>query len=133
MKKAEDLIKDISEGKNLSFEESKVIFLSIMSGNIKEDLIYKFLTNLSSKGETADEIAGGVYVLRAKALKVSSQEKIIDRKTISKDLIITAETQDKIIMAVMHKKYNIHGVQFHPESIKTIEGMKLLKNFLNYK
>ena len=62
MKKAEDLIKDISEGKNLSFEESKAIFLSIMSGNIKEDLIYKFLTNLSSKGETADEIAGGVYV-----------------------------------------------------------------------
>ncbi len=57
---------------------------------------------------------------------------IIDRKNLSKDLIITAETKDKIIMGVMHKKYNIHGVQFHPESIKTIEGMKLLKNFLNY-
>ena len=57
---------------------------------------------------------------------------IIDRKTLSKDLLITAETKDKIIMGVMHKKYNIHGVQFHPESIKTPEGMKLLKNFLNY-
>ena len=31
------------------------------------------------------------------------------------------------------KKYNVHGVQFHPESIKTPEGMKLLKNFINYK
>ena len=58
---------------------------------------------------------------------------IIDRKTLSKDLLITAETKDKIIMGIMHKKYNIHGVQFHPESIKTPEGMKLLKNFLSYK
>tara|TARA_Y100000590_G_C15425826_1_gene903174 strand:+ start:239 stop:808 length:570 start_codon:yes stop_codon:yes gene_type:complete len=58
---------------------------------------------------------------------------IIDRKTLNKDLIITAETKDKIIMGIMHKRYNIHGVQFHPESIKTQEGMKLLKNFLDYK
>ena len=35
-------------------------------------------------------------------------------------------------MGVMHKKYNVHGVQFHPESIKTPEGMKILKNFLKY-
>jgi len=58
---------------------------------------------------------------------------IIDRNNLSKDLIITAETNDKVIMGVMHKEYNVHGVQFHPESIKTPEGMKLLKNFLNYK
>jgi anthranilate synthase component 2 len=32
----------------------------------------------------------------------------------------------------MHKKYNVHGVQFHPESIKTPEGMLILKNFLEY-
>ena len=57
---------------------------------------------------------------------------IIDRKTFSKELLITAETKDNIIMGLMHKKYNLHGVQFHPESIKTPEGMKLLKNFLNY-
>ena len=55
---------------------------------------------------------------------------IIDRKTFSKELLITAETKDSIIMGIMHKKYNVHGVQFHPESIKTPEGMKLLKNFL---
>jgi len=57
---------------------------------------------------------------------------IIDRKTLGKDLIITAETSDKIIMGIMHKKYNVHGVQFHPESIKTPDGIKLLKNFLRY-
>ena len=58
---------------------------------------------------------------------------IIDRKTLNKNFIITAETKDKIIMGIMHKKYNLHGVQFHPESINTKEGMKLIKNFLNYK
>ena len=57
---------------------------------------------------------------------------IIDKKNIGKDLIITAETSDKVIMGIMHKKYNIHGVQFHPESIRTPEGKKLLKNFLEY-
>ncbi|MBD1157195.1 aminodeoxychorismate/anthranilate synthase component II [Pelagibacterales bacterium SAG-MED20] len=58
---------------------------------------------------------------------------IIDKKTLSNELEITAETQDGIIMGVKHKKYNIHGVQFHPESIKTTIGIKILKNFINYK
>jgi len=57
---------------------------------------------------------------------------IIDSKNLGKDLIVTAQTKDKIIMGIMHKKYNIHGVQFHPESIKTYSGIKLLKNFLKY-
>ena len=58
---------------------------------------------------------------------------IIDKKTLSKELEITAQTEDGIIMGVKHKQYNIHGVQFHPESIKTIIGIKILKNFINYK
>ena len=58
---------------------------------------------------------------------------IIDKKTLSDQLEITAETKNGIIMGVMHKEYNIHGVQFHPESIKTIIGIKILKNFINYK
>ncbi len=58
---------------------------------------------------------------------------IIDKKTLNKDFIITAKTKDDVIMGIMHKKYNLHGVQFHPESINTKEGMKLIKNFLNYK
>ena len=57
---------------------------------------------------------------------------IIDKKTLSNQLEITAETDDGIIMGVKHKKYNIHGVQFHPESIKTRIGIKILKNFINY-
>ena len=55
---------------------------------------------------------------------------IIDRKTISKDLEITAETNEGLIMGVQHKKYDVHGVQFHPESIKTKLGIKILNNFI---
>ena len=58
---------------------------------------------------------------------------VIDKKTLSNELEITAVTNDGIIMGVKHKKYNIHGVQFHPESIKTTIGIKILKNFINYK
>ena len=58
---------------------------------------------------------------------------IIDKKTVSKELEITAETEDGIIMGVQHKNFNIHGVQFHPESIKTKLGLIILKNFIKYK
>ena len=68
MSNSEKLINSIYNGKNLSFEESKTIFLNIMNGKMSENSIYNFLTYLSAKGETSDEIAGGVYVLREKAL-----------------------------------------------------------------
>ena len=57
---------------------------------------------------------------------------IIEKKSLSENLKITAETEEGLIMGVQHKVYNIHGVQFHPESIKTKLGIKILKNFINY-
>ena len=55
---------------------------------------------------------------------------IIDKKSLSTELEINAETKDGLIMGVRHKKYHVHGVQFHPESIKTKIGIKILKNFI---
>ena len=55
---------------------------------------------------------------------------IIDKKTLSKHLEITAESKDGLVMGVQHKKYQVHRVQFHPESIKTKLGIKILKNFI---
>ena len=55
---------------------------------------------------------------------------IIDRNTLSKEFIITAETNNKIIMGIAHTKLPIYGFQFHPESIGTKIGKDLLANFL---
>jgi anthranilate synthase component 2 len=55
---------------------------------------------------------------------------VIDRATLPPVLEITAETDDGIIMGVMHKTHPVHGVQFHPESIASAHGHALLQNFL---
>lgn len=58
---------------------------------------------------------------------------VIDKKTMPKCLEVTARTSDGEIMALKHKDFPLWGVQFHPESILTTEGKKILKNFLNVK
>jgi len=55
---------------------------------------------------------------------------VIDRKTLSSEFIITAETEKNIIMGIAHSSLPIYGFQFHPESIGTNVGKNLLKNFL---
>lgn len=56
---------------------------------------------------------------------------VVERRSFPKALRITAETSDKEIMGLQHVTYPIYGVQFHPESILTLEGKMILKNFLN--
>jgi anthranilate synthase component II len=56
---------------------------------------------------------------------------IIEKKSLPKSLSVIAETKEKDIMAIKHKDYPLWGVQFHPESILTTEGKKILKNFIN--
>jgi para-aminobenzoate synthetase component II len=57
---------------------------------------------------------------------------VIDPGVLPADLTVSARTADNIIMAVRHKRFPVEGVQFHPESILTDEGKKLLKNFLDH-
>lgn len=56
---------------------------------------------------------------------------VIDESTLPEDIEITARSDDGEIMAIQHKKYPIWGVQFHPESILTEYGLKLLENFIH--
>jgi len=55
---------------------------------------------------------------------------IVERESLPKELEISATTADGLIMGLRHKELQIEGVQFHPESILTEPGKKLLKNFL---
>tara|TARA_Y100000590_G_scaffold347864_1_gene398644 strand:- start:1208 stop:2212 length:1005 start_codon:yes stop_codon:yes gene_type:complete len=111
MSTTEQLIMDISKGRNLTFEESKSIFLNIMSGNMSENLIHDFLVNLSKKGETSDEIAGGVYVLRKKALKVKTSESILDTCGTGGDgkNTLNISTASSLLLASMGVKVAKHG------------------------
>jgi len=55
---------------------------------------------------------------------------IVERSSLPDCLEITAETEDGIIMGLRHRTLNVHGVQFHPESIASEQGHALLANFL---
>lgn len=55
---------------------------------------------------------------------------IVRRESLPASLEITAETDEGEIMGLQHRQFPLHGVQFHPESILTVEGKKLLANFL---
>ena len=74
----DELLKKIKNKENLSFKESKLAFENMMTGKVKDHQIYDFLTFSSAKGETSDEIAGGVYVLRDKATKVNVPDDTVD-------------------------------------------------------
>jgi anthranilate synthase component 2 len=55
---------------------------------------------------------------------------IVERSTLPDCLEITAETSDGLIMGMQHRQFPMHGVQFHPESIASEHGHRLLGNFL---
>ena len=67
----ETFIEKLKKRENLSFDESKKAFQILMTGEASDEEIYNFLVLLSVKGEVADEIAGGVYVLRSKSKRVN--------------------------------------------------------------
>ncbi|PYU00646.1 MAG: anthranilate/aminodeoxychorismate synthase component II [Acidobacteria bacterium] len=56
---------------------------------------------------------------------------IVERKSLPRELAVTAETDDGIIMGLRHRRHKIEGVQFHPESVLTDSGKQLLQNFLS--
>ena len=104
-------IEKINNNENLSFEESKNTFLEIMSGKISEDLIFQFLTCLAKKGESADEIAGGVYILRKKALNVNVPENTIDTCGTGGDgkNTLNISTASSIVLSSLNVKVAKHG------------------------
>lgn len=73
----------------------------------------------------------GVFENLAKPFEATRYHSlVVKRETLPQSLTITAESDDGEIMGLQHRGLPIHGVQFHPESILTEEGRKLLANFL---
>ena len=56
---------------------------------------------------------------------------IVDEKSLPEELTVTARTQSGTIMGLSHREHELHGVQFHPESIASVAGYRILANFLN--
>ena len=56
---------------------------------------------------------------------------ILERASLPDEFLITATSEDQLIMAIEHQKFPLSGVQFHPESILTPQGKEILKNWLN--
>ncbi|NWK57589.1 aminodeoxychorismate/anthranilate synthase component II [Verrucomicrobiaceae bacterium N1E253] len=84
-------------------------------------------------GKTSPIIHGGKSVFAGLPSPLTAtryHSLIVKRETLPDCLEITAETENGTIMGLMHKEFPIHGVQFHPESILTEDGMKMLENFL---
>ena len=133
MNSSEQLINNISKGKNLNFEESKTAFLNIMSGNMSEELIYKFLVNLSAKGETSEEIAGGVHVLRKKALKVNVIGNVIDTCGTGGDgkSTLNISTASSLLLASMNIKVAKHGNKALSSKCGSADVLERLKININ--
>jgi len=106
----EQILEKLKKMKNLSFEESKTAFELLMTGKANEDQIYDFLTLLSDKGEVADEIAGGVYVLRDKSKRVNVSDCIDTCGTGGDGMnTLNISTASALVLASMGTKVAKHG------------------------
>ena len=120
----------LKKGQNLSFEESKILFSELMEGKHNESSIIDILENLLAKGETKDELAGGIYVLREKASKVNTDENTIDTCGTGGDgqNSLNISTAAAIVLASMGVKVAKHGnkaVSSNCGSADVLEALKI--------
>tara|TARA_B100000965_G_scaffold286266_1_gene244117 strand:- start:209 stop:1201 length:993 start_codon:yes stop_codon:yes gene_type:complete len=106
----EPFLEKLKKNQDLTFEESKSAFETLMTGKASEDQIYKFLTLLSKKGEVSEEIAGGVYVLRDKSKRVNVNDCIDTCGTGGDGMnTLNISTASAILLSSMGIKVAKHG------------------------
>ena len=130
-----NIIEILKKGKNLTFEESKVLFNKLMEGNFDEKSIIEILELLLKKGETKDELAGGIFVLREKASRVKSDENTIDTCGTGGDgkNSLNISTAAAITLSSLGVKVAKHGNKAVSSNCGSADVLEALKININLK
>ena len=128
--KIEEIIKKISDQISLNTSESEILFNEIMTGKLPDTTIKQILLDLSSKGETVEEITGGAKVLREKAKKVVIEGDLIDTCGTGGDgkNTVNISTASALVLASMGNKVAKHGnrsVSSRSGSADVLEFLKI--------
>ncbi len=130
-----NLIDILKNGKNLSFDESKTLFNELMEGKYNDNAIIEILESLSKKGETKDELAGGIFVLREKATKVEADQNTIDTCGTGGDgqNSLNISTAAAIVLASLGVKVAKHGNKAVSSNCGSADVLEALKININLK
>ena len=130
-----DTVTKLKQGQNLSFEESKSLFSDLMEGKHAENQIIEILESLIKKGETKDELAGGIFILRDKATKVSADTNTIDTCGTGGDgqNSLNISTAAAIVLASMGVKVAKHGNKAVSSNCGSADVLEALKININLK
>ena len=130
-----NLIDILKNGKNLSFDESKTLFNELMEGKYNDSAIIEILEFLSKKGETKDELAGGIFVLREKATKVDADQNTVDTCGTGGDgqNSLNISTAAAIVLASLGVKVAKHGNKAVSSNCGSADVLEALKININLK
>ena len=130
-----DITTKLKQGQNLSFDESKSLFSDLMEGKHEESQIIEILEALIKKGETKDELAGGIFVLRDKATKVSCDPDTIDTCGTGGDgqNSLNISTAAAVVLASMGVKVAKHGNKAVSSNCGSADVLGALKININLK
>ncbi len=130
-----DFIQKLESNESLSFEESKNLFSNIMEGKYNEDNIIKILNALSSKGETKDELAGSIFVMRSKATLVKAPSGTVDTCGTGGDgqNSLNISTAAAIVLASIGIKVAKHGNKAVSSNCGSADVLEALKININLK
>jgi anthranilate phosphoribosyltransferase len=130
-----EIIENLKKGQSLTFEESKSLFSGLMEGKFDETTIIEILEALIKKGETKNELAGGIYVLRDKASKVNVDSNTIDTCGTGGDgqNTLNISTAAAIVLSSMGVKVAKHGNKAVSSNCGSADVLEALKININLK
>jgi len=129
------IVENLKKGQDLTFEESKSLFSDLMEGKFNETAIIEILEALIKKGETKDELAGGIYILRDKASKVNADSNTIDTCGTGGDgqNSLNISTAAAIVLSSMGIKVAKHGNKAVSSNCGSADVLEALRININLK